>query len=406
MDKICKVADIIIGIPSLNEADNIAFVVRQLALGLKKYFPTHSAAIINVDNNSKDGTKEAFLGAETDNIPKRYISTEDAIVGKGNNMRNLFIEVVQHKAKAVIVVDADLKSITPEWVKTLATPILEGHDYVTPMYSRNEYDGTITNHITYPLIYALFKANIRQPIGGDFSFSPRMARYWLGMAWEKNTRQYGIDIFMTTSALLNGFKVCQVALGSKVHKPSAPKLGAMFTQVITTLFSNISKFRNVWMNGSGNKDCPILGDFSYKEPQQLSVDYKGIRKASFDGFSKNEGMISSILSPSYYHITQRMYHAGRWNIGSELWAKKLYDFIFAYEMSENKEDVVEALKPLYFARVASFYRQTMDMTHQEAEEKIIKQAKQFQRTRGYLVKKFRVRKSNFSDIATTPFLPS
>jgi hypothetical protein len=30
----------------------------------------------------------------------------------------------------------------------------------------------------------------------------------------------------------------------------------------------------------------------------------------------------------------------------------------------------------------------MDMTHQEAEEKIIKQAKQFQRMRGYLVKKF------------------
>lgn len=388
MYKMSNEVDIIIGIPSLNEADNIAFVARQLALGLKKYFPTHSAAIINVDNNSKDGTKGAFLGAETDNIPKRYISTEESIVGKGNNMRNLFVEVVQRKAKAVIVVDADLKSITPEWVKTLATPILEGHDYVTPMYSRNEYDGTITNHITYPLIYALFKANIRQPIGGDFSFSPRMARYWLGMAWEKNTRQYGIDIFMTTSALLNGFKICQVALGSKVHKPSAPKLGAMFTQVITTLFSNVSKFRNVWMNGNGNKDCPILGNFSYKEPQGLSVDYKGIIKASFEGFSKNERIISSILSPSYYHITQRMYHAGRWNIGSELWAKKLYDFVFAYEMSENKEDVVEALKPLYFARVASFYRQTMDMTHKEAEEKIIKQARQFQRMKGYLVKKF------------------
>ncbi len=66
----CKETDIVIGIPSLNEADNIAFVTSQLASGLKRYFPTHSAAIINVDNNSKDGTKSAFLGAETDNIPK------------------------------------------------------------------------------------------------------------------------------------------------------------------------------------------------------------------------------------------------------------------------------------------------------------------------------------------------
>ncbi len=381
--------DIIVGIPSLNEADNIAFVARQIALGLKKYFPTHSAVIINVDNNSMDGTKEAFLGAETGNIPKKYISTEEAIVGKGNNMRNLFVEVVQRKAKAIVVVDADLKSVTPEWVKTLATPILEGYDYTTPIYSRNEYDGTITNHITYPLIYSLFKANIRQPIGGDFSFSPKMTRYWLGMAWEKDTRQYGIDIFMTTSALLNGFKVCQVALGSKVHKPSAPKLGAMFTQVITTLFSNISKFSNVWMDKNSNKECPVLGNSSYKEPQGLSVDYKGIKKASFAGFLENERIISSILSPAHYNITKKMYLTGRWNIGPELWAKKLYDFIYAYEISENKEEIVEALKPLYFARVASFYRQTMDMSHQESEEKILKQAKQFQRTREYLVKKFK-----------------
>jgi hypothetical protein len=305
-------------------------------------------------------------------------------------MRNLFVEVVQRKAKAIVVVDADLKSVTPEWVKTLATPILEGYDYTTPIYSRNEYDGTITNHITYPLIYSLFKANIRQPIGGDFSFSPKMTRYWLGMAWEKDTRQYGIDIFMTTSALLNGFKVCQVALGSKVHKPSAPKLGAMFTQVITTLFSNISKFSNVWMDKNSNKECPVLGNSSYKEPQGLSVDYKGIKQASFAGFLENERIIASILSPSHYHTIKHMHLTGRWNIGPELWAKKLYDFIYAYEISENKEEIVEALKPLYFARVASFYRQTMDMSHQESEEKIVKQAKQFQRTREYLVKKFKV----------------
>ena len=164
--------DIIVGIPSYNEADNIAFVASQLSLGLKRYFPAHSSAIINVDNNSTDGTKEAFLGSETGEIPKKYISTGKGVVGKGNNFMNLFKEVESLKAKAIVVVDADLLSITPEWVKKLVTPILEGHDFVTPLYSRNEYDGTITNHITYPLLYSIFKANIRQPIGGDFSFSP------------------------------------------------------------------------------------------------------------------------------------------------------------------------------------------------------------------------------------------
>ena len=296
-------------------------LLNQLSLGLNKYFPTHSAAIINVDNNSADGTREAFLGAETGKTLKRYISTEKGIVGKGNNFGNLFIETERLKAKAVVVVDADLLSITPEWVKSLATPILEGHDYVTPLYSRNEYDGTITNHITYPLLYSIFRANIRQPIGGDFAFSPKMARYWTGMAWEKNTRQYGIDIFMTTSALLNGFKVCQVALGSKVHKPSAPKLGPMFTQVITTLFANISNFKNIWLNGKTKKDCPIHGNVKYEDPQSLSVDYKSIKKESVEGFSKKDALLSSIMHPPHYHTTKKMHLSRRWNIGSEVVGK-------------------------------------------------------------------------------------
>ena len=93
MIKKCKEIDIVVGIPSYNEADNIAFVAHQLSLGLNKHFPSLSSAIINVDNNSTDGTKEAFLGADTGKILKKYISTEKGIVGKGNNFRNLFIRI-------------------------------------------------------------------------------------------------------------------------------------------------------------------------------------------------------------------------------------------------------------------------------------------------------------------------
>ncbi len=380
--------DIIIGIPSLNEADNIAYVAEQVALGLKRYYPSKTALIINVDNESADGTKDAFLNAETCNIQKKYISTGKDLVGKGNNMRNLFLEVEKRNAKIVVVVDADLKSINPEWVKTLATPILEGYDYVTPIYSRNEYDGTITNHITYPLIYSLFKADIRQPIGGDFAFSTRMAKYWLGMQWEMETRQYGIDIFMTTSALLNGFKVCQVVLGSKVHKPSAPKLGPMFTQVVNTIFSNISNFKGTWMNGENGKDCPIFGQIDFKDPQGLPVDYKALKKQSIEGFLTMDKFIVNILSPDNYNVLKRMYNAKKWDISSRLWVKVLYDFIFAYETSENRKDIVEALKPLYFARASSFYRQTLDMSHEESEAEIVSQAKEFKKSKNYLAERF------------------
>ena len=386
-------ADIVIGIPSLNEADNIAFVSQQISLGLKRYFPNFSSVIINVDNNSKDGTKEAFLSSSTGDIPKKYISTGEGVLGKGNNLRNLFAEVDKYNAKAVIIVDADLKSITPEWVKNLGTPIMDGYDYVTPIYSRHHYDGTITNHICYPLIYGLFKTDIRQPIAGDFSFSPKMARYWLNMDWGENTRQYGIDIFMTTAALLNGFKCCQVVLGSKIHKPSAPKLGPMFTQVVTTLFENLSHFRGDWMDKEASKECPVFGCYSHEKPQDLIVDYEQLKRVALEGFESFDSVISTILSRPHYDAVNKMYHLREWNINSGLWVKILYDFLYSFEALEDKGEVVEALKPLYFARAASFYKQTFNVSHVEAEQKIKEQALECRGLRSYIVERFNERVS-------------
>lgn len=273
-------------------------------------------------------------------------------------------------------------------VDMLATPILEGNDYVTPLYSRNEYDGTITNNICYPLIHGLFQTDIRQPIGGDVAFSSRMAKHWLGMEWSESTKQYGIDIFMTTTALLNGFRSCQVVLGSKVHKPSAPKLGAMFSHVVFTLFENISRFKDQWMAKKDMKRAPVFGEYKYQDPQPLSMDYKDVKKKAMEGFSQMEKIIAGILLPSHYHEVKMMYRRKRWNIGDRLWSGILYDFVYTYAKTEAKERLVEALKPLYFARVASFYRQTMELDHLDTEKKILRQASHFRKARNLLIDRF------------------
>lgn len=139
-----------------------------------------------------------------------------------------------------------------------------------------------------------------------------------------------IDIFMTTSALLNGFKAGQVVLGSKVHKPSAPKLGPMFTQVVSTIFLNISQFKDTWMNSDCHKASPVFGNLVYKEPQGLPVDYKALKKSSFDEFAEMDWMISKIISQSDYEVIEKMYLVKRWNITSKMWTRILYDFVFSF----------------------------------------------------------------------------
>ncbi|MFO7459749.1 MAG: hypothetical protein R6X07_03930, partial [Desulfatiglandales bacterium] len=114
-DKIKK-AELVVAVPSYNEADSIAYPVFHASEGLFRYFPEKGSVIINCDNNSPDDTKRVFLDTPT-KVPKLYISTPPGVKGKGNNFKNLFRKVVELDAKAVVVVDADLKSITPEWIK-------------------------------------------------------------------------------------------------------------------------------------------------------------------------------------------------------------------------------------------------------------------------------------------------
>ena len=89
--------ELIVGIPSYMEADTIGFVTKQIELGLQRYFSGMGAVIINVDNNSEDDTRGAFLSTETV-TPKLYMTTPKGVKGKGNNLMNLFRYVRAHKS--------------------------------------------------------------------------------------------------------------------------------------------------------------------------------------------------------------------------------------------------------------------------------------------------------------------
>jgi glucosylglycerate synthase len=384
--------DLVVGIPSFNEADSIGFVVEQVAKGLQEFYPHLNTAIINVDNFSEDGTKHAFLAAESGPVPKVYLSTPQGVKGKGNNFHNLFLYLSSYQPKVVVVVDADLRSIRPDWPHCLAEPIINGYDFVTPIYSRNEYDGTITNHLCYPLIYGLLGKNIRQPIGGEFAFSNRLMNHWRFLRWGKSARQYGVDIFLTAEALLGGFQIAQVVLGSKVHKPSAPKLGEMFIQVVDTLFTRLLESRGGWEKAAAGPETPPVHRCtrSLEPPQGLSIDYKGLKRQAGEEFEAHRGLIVEILPCKMAKQILEMFQAQRFRVSSSRWAKIVCHFLCAYDQAEDRSrklEVIGALKPLYFARVVSFIRATLELDYVESEKRILHQAQVFRSHRSAIVKK-------------------
>ena len=345
--------EFIVGIPSYMEADTISFVTKQVDLGLTRYFGNLRSIILNVDNNSEDDTKGTFLSTAT-KIPKHYVTTTKGVRGKGNNILNLLKFAKKHSdtLKGVVVVDADLRSIAPEWIKYLGEPILEGYDYALPLYSRHQFDGTITNHICYPLLYGLLGEDFRQPIGGELGFSPTLIDHWLEQKWDSLARQYGIDVFMTLNAIFGNFRICEVGLGTKIHKASSPKLGPMFTQVITTLFDILLSRESFWIGIPEIKPKPKKR-FGLQElglPQELRIDMRELKEKLRKEYYPREKLLKRILSDYASMRLREMFEHDVYSIDILMWTQLVYQLFFSYRNGSPKarKDIIEALKPLYF----------------------------------------------------------
>jgi glycosyltransferase involved in cell wall biosynthesis len=393
-------ADLVVCIPSYNEADSISFPTQMANEGIVKYFPDKRSVIINCDNNSPDNTKQTFLETPTE-VPKIYISTPPGVKGKGNNFRNLFQKVVDLKAKAVAVVDADLKSITPEWIKHLAEPLFNDFSYVAPLYVRHKYDGTITNGIAYPLSRALYGRRVRQPIGGDFGFAGKLAKVYLkSPIWDEAIANFGIDIWMTTLALNEGIQVCQSFMGRpKIHRPKDPggDLGPMFRQVVGTIFSMMKQFKSFWVSVKYSKPTSIYG-FGLGEvemPPKVEVDTDKLFQKFHKGFDQYTEAWKKALSKDVYKKLLEMKDMRErvFTFPTDLWARILYDLTVGYRDSVCDRDLMmDSLIPLYFGRTFSFVKKTKRMSTRQAEDAIEEDCMTFEMTKPYLVQLWKKKK--------------
>ena len=171
-------ADILVGIPCYNNQGTIEHVVQMVTHGLYNHYKDLRSVIMVADGGSTDDTREVSKEFQIKPWQEKIVSIYRGPAGKGSAFRSIFEAAKRLEVKVCMVVDSDLRSITSEWVKYLLEPILEmDYQYVSPLYSRYKYDGTITNNIVYNLTRTLYGLRIRQPIGGDFAFVGELAEH-------------------------------------------------------------------------------------------------------------------------------------------------------------------------------------------------------------------------------------
>lgn len=370
---------IVIGIPSYNEEDTISYVVNQVDLGLKKFYPTSKCLIINVDSDSKDDTKEAFLRTPT-LYPKKYLNTGREPRGKGKNLVELFKYCEKLDIDFIALLDSDIKTIKPNWVFLLLDPLMtEKFDYTTPVYSRGCYDGNVTNNFAYPLTYAIFGVEIQQPIGGEFGLNKRLYKYLLRQSTDENVLGFGIDIWMTYHAIGGGFKIREVYLGRKKHRPGFPTLMNKFLQFsqsaleVSSIYKGeldkikpIKKYKNIQIFKTKKRPDKKLVAIQLKK---FTQDFKN----NLSEYNRNLGkeLVDKLFRVIV--IDQKP------TISSVLWVDALARFLnMCYEKNFNVKSIPKICRliaPIFYWRAISFWEEIKYLNPIEIDKKIRSQAK-------------------------------
>jgi len=398
-------ADILVGIPSYNNAQTIGHVVRTAAEGMARYFPDLKPVLVNSDGGSPDGTMEVAQRAPVPPGVEKIITPYVGPSGKGSAFRTIFAIARALGVRACVVVDSDLRSIAPWWIERLAGPIIKGEsEYVAPYYIRHKYDGTITNNICYPMTRALYGVDVRQPIGGDFGISASLIESYLRKpVWDSDVARYGVDIWMTTTAINEGARICQAHLGVKIHdvKDPAATLGPMFRQVVGTMFSLMDTYVGQWKAVTKTHPTSFYGEPVEQEPEPVKVTLSAMIEKLRKGVEELGDLWGRILAAENLAAVRQIASLSQadYAFPAELWAKVVYDFAVAYnrkgacrELDLPPEEVITAMTPLYYGRTAGLVVESRDMDAATFEEKVVRrQALIFEQLKPYLIARWEAR---------------
>ncbi len=127
--------DILVGLPTHNNAKTIGSIVNTIQSGILQGFPRERVAIINVDAGSRDGTPDLATGVSIDDV--RQVSKPYALrtlhsistqcrngQSSGAALRSILAATELLRAKACVLMSPQSPNIEPDWLIEAPAPHL------------------------------------------------------------------------------------------------------------------------------------------------------------------------------------------------------------------------------------------------------------------------------------------
>jgi hypothetical protein len=396
-------ADIAVALTTYNNADTVKAVVTAAAEGLARHFPELGGVLVVADAGSSDGTAEIVRSAGLPVVVARYEPPAGervavpfhGVPGRGEGLRAAFAASRELRTRAVVLLEADAVSATPDWIRDLAGPIMRDKaDFVCPAYARHRWEGTVTRLILAPLVRALYGRRIHQPYGGQQALSARLIEHlMLHPKWDWRGPDIS-DLWITGAAIADGFSVWEAWLGPHVvrSRTRTTDLPGMIAATLGAAFTVMDRHQDLWLEVRESEPLPSVG-----EPRPPSIDPMTLNvRAMLEAFQLGVRDLGSIweliLSPETLGevLVLDPDAPETFRFPDDLWARVVYDFALGHHYSVvHRDHLLRSLVPLYLGRTAAYVLLTRHASVEATERALEAVATAFERQKPYLVEHWR-----------------
>lgn len=375
--------DILVGLPTLNNAATIVSVVRAVHECFTRDFSRLRTVMINSDGGSTDGTPDLIRDAtftDADMVQTshslrtlhRVVAPYHGLPGKLTALRTVFAAGELVQAKAVVVIDPSGPATTAERVTELIDPVARSNvEFLAPRYRRHPRDGVLITQFVRPLVRALYGVALDEPLGAEFACSGRFASHCLEQdIWSHEAARFAIDLWLRTEALAKRFLVGQI------WRPVTMAVGARTTlreavrQVVLSLIESLRAHESFWLKADGIAELPTWGTDPIVTPDAAMWDYHSLAEHARHDIVEIKPLLGEVLEPDVFARLVDDGPAAGSRLDDELWVRSVYAFAAAVRQGRiSVEHLADMFAPLYMWRASAF------MSHTASEPPAVVQAR-------------------------------
>jgi hypothetical protein len=395
--------DILVGLPTLDNAATVADVVRAVHVSFTSHFPRLRTVMINSDGGSTDGTPELIRDAsfsESDMVQTshslrtlhRVVAPYHGLPGKHTALRTIFAAAELTQAKVLVVVDPAGPATSAERVTELVTPIARSDiEFLAPRYRRHPRDGLLVTQLARPLVRALYGVALDEPLGAEFSCSGRFASHCLEQAiWDHEVARFAIDLWLRTEAIAEGFAVGQIWRPAVTAAGARIRLREAVQQVVLALIESLREHQSFWTKGTGVVELRTWGDDAGVSPEAPAWDHDALAEQARHDIVEIRPLLADVLAPELLTRIVDDVSGAVFRPDDELWVRIVYAFAAATRRGPASiEHLAGMFVPLYLWRAAAFMAGTAGEADLAVHARLDSLCETFQRLKPELVDNWR-----------------